>query len=403
MAIYSNALAPQKKIDAAGINRIFIGGLFIFLSFRFNGFDVIPDFVGYIFILSGLNALEEYSPLFKKAKILAAISFLLSFSSIYQVTYPLGETPRWLYFYTPTVGLATMLLHIALHYYIIYGIIALAESAGKENIQYNGRITFKVYCASRVIGFAVNIFALFLGAMQPVTSALIIAAVAIAFIVNICYLVFLRMSYNRLNNAEHIDVKIKDDEHKTKKIATAALSGLLLLVLMFSGGYAYYSHMEKTYLFTPLNFPTVLSREFQREPTNFKKPADIVCIVLDDEGAARFISDRSTINETTKYLINKLCDILERSSPSYINDNPHFGSLGGFFGDEFYIEQEDELTDTKNYNLYFTFDKGEYLRLKLNDKNSDITVNDRKYTLRDEDWRDLLNYIEKTFVIDMDR
>ena len=56
--VYTNA---QEKLDMHGLKKIFIGGLIVFLHFRINGFDIIADFVGYIFMVSGLTDLSKVS------------------------------------------------------------------------------------------------------------------------------------------------------------------------------------------------------------------------------------------------------------------------------------------------------------------------------------------------------
>lgn len=61
-----------------GFKQIVIGLVFLFLNFNINGFDIIPDFVGYIFIWVGLASLSEYHQEFRKAKIFAIILFFLS-------------------------------------------------------------------------------------------------------------------------------------------------------------------------------------------------------------------------------------------------------------------------------------------------------------------------------------
>ena len=89
-------LPPERRLDASGIKWIFVGALVIIFSFRVNGFDIFPNFVGYILVCYGLRQLEEYHPLLRKAKIFAAANLMLSLPEIYSVQYPLGAAPAWL-------------------------------------------------------------------------------------------------------------------------------------------------------------------------------------------------------------------------------------------------------------------------------------------------------------------
>ena len=68
--------AQRLRLDMRGLNRIFIGNLFVFLDFKFNGFDIIPDFIGYLIIISGLTLLSQYHSKYADAKKFALFLFL---------------------------------------------------------------------------------------------------------------------------------------------------------------------------------------------------------------------------------------------------------------------------------------------------------------------------------------
>jgi hypothetical protein len=69
--------------------QIFWGFLFVFLDFTFDGIDLIPDFVGYIFIVIGLRSLSSLSLHFTHAKISAIILFFLSLFTDFSILTPL--------------------------------------------------------------------------------------------------------------------------------------------------------------------------------------------------------------------------------------------------------------------------------------------------------------------------
>ena len=62
---------------------LFIGLLFAHCHFTINGFDLLPDFLGYILVFIGLGQLKTHSPSYEKARpralVLAAVNFILLF------------------------------------------------------------------------------------------------------------------------------------------------------------------------------------------------------------------------------------------------------------------------------------------------------------------------------------
>ena len=61
---------------------IFFGWLLVFLNFTINGFDILPDFIGYLLIFAGVNKLAEKSPYFGEARIFALVMCMVSFSDL---------------------------------------------------------------------------------------------------------------------------------------------------------------------------------------------------------------------------------------------------------------------------------------------------------------------------------
>lgn len=60
------------------------GFFFIMLDFRLQGFDVLPDIIGYILFASGLSVLDSFSEYCCKAKSLNVTMIILSIFSIYE-------------------------------------------------------------------------------------------------------------------------------------------------------------------------------------------------------------------------------------------------------------------------------------------------------------------------------
>ena len=82
-------------MNLKGFIHIIVGLIFLFLNFYINGFDIIPDFVGYIFILVGLNSLSKYHPAFSQASVAAAILLVLSIIGIFQGPATPSSSQAW--------------------------------------------------------------------------------------------------------------------------------------------------------------------------------------------------------------------------------------------------------------------------------------------------------------------
>jgi hypothetical protein len=71
--------------------QIFLGLLFFFLDFTFDKIDLIPDFVGYIFIFIGLRSISSLSLNFIYAKITAILLIFLSLFKDFPILTPLKQ------------------------------------------------------------------------------------------------------------------------------------------------------------------------------------------------------------------------------------------------------------------------------------------------------------------------
>ena len=67
-----------------GLRKFYWGFFFIMLSFRIQGFDILPDFAGYILFAIGFNSLSEKSEHFKVAAKFNMPLVVISLFSIYQ-------------------------------------------------------------------------------------------------------------------------------------------------------------------------------------------------------------------------------------------------------------------------------------------------------------------------------
>ncbi len=78
-----------------GFKRIFWGLLFVVLDIRINSFDLfLPDFVGYILIVSGLGFLAPHDKWFRRARVMAIIMIFFSLTYLVEVKVDSRQAPR---------------------------------------------------------------------------------------------------------------------------------------------------------------------------------------------------------------------------------------------------------------------------------------------------------------------
>jgi hypothetical protein len=133
-----------------GFTLVFWGFLFMF-DFRIQGVDILPNFIGYLLMYVGLQALSSLSPEFGKSKKYAVPLAVLSLFSIYQVQNPVGQfsiTPLSVVSFT--IGLITIFIDLLLVYHLCNGIINLANQQHDHNLQTTASQRWKYYLVYKV-------------------------------------------------------------------------------------------------------------------------------------------------------------------------------------------------------------------------------------------------------------
>ena len=77
--------SPKNQVDF-GFMQICYGLILASFDFRFNGINLIPDFLGFIFIVVGLTKIESLHTKFKTAQLPAASLIPLSLPDIIEFT-----------------------------------------------------------------------------------------------------------------------------------------------------------------------------------------------------------------------------------------------------------------------------------------------------------------------------
>ncbi|MBS4220577.1 hypothetical protein KHA96_19955 [Bacillus sp. FJAT-49711] len=114
---------------ANAFTKIFWGLMLEFLDFKIIQFDILPDFIGYFIIISGLGNLIAFSHHYKKVRMLAIILAILSIPE-----YFIGEINILEGFVSPTSTFLILmassilsLIHLAFIYFLLQGCIELAN------------------------------------------------------------------------------------------------------------------------------------------------------------------------------------------------------------------------------------------------------------------------------------
>ena len=168
-----------------GFGSLFWGFLFMF-DFRIQGVDILPNFIGYLFMYSGLGNLSSYSSEFGNAKKYSIPLAVLSLFSLYQVQNPVGQVtidPLSLGLYS--VGIVTVVLDLLLVYHLCLGIIDLAKDQSNDDLQVLAHHRWKYYLYYKVtftIWFTLGVIAPFLIAIGFIPMLMFSIAVSVLMI-----------------------------------------------------------------------------------------------------------------------------------------------------------------------------------------------------------------------------
>lgn len=121
-------------------------------DFRIQGLDILPNFIGYLFMRSGLRNLSSYSSEFGNASKYSIPLVILSLFSLYQIQTPVGYvTINPIFLGLFAVGMITTVLDLLLVYHLCLGIIDLAKEQFNNTLQELANNRWKYYLICKVI------------------------------------------------------------------------------------------------------------------------------------------------------------------------------------------------------------------------------------------------------------
>lgn len=163
-----------------GFNQLYWGFLFTMLDFRIQGFDVLPDFVGYLLFASGFEILAANSMYFKKASKLNIPMIILSIFTIYER--PKQEPGINIDLLGSIVGIVSLILGLLIIYYLFAGVKEMSVNV-HQDIYEEADIRWRQYLMLQIavmLGFVI-IFIPFLNFLYII--GLLAASVVLMFVI----------------------------------------------------------------------------------------------------------------------------------------------------------------------------------------------------------------------------
>jgi len=141
------AVAHQEMFSRFGL--IFWGLLLVLLDFNINGFDILPDVIGYILVAIGCAGLSNVSPRFSTA---GALSWIMLAVTLIAYFLNGGAATGW--------GFVHLVVDGAMMWFLLGGVMELAASRQRMDLSErasNRRVAYLVLMSlASVSGFAME-------------------------------------------------------------------------------------------------------------------------------------------------------------------------------------------------------------------------------------------------------
>lgn len=145
---------------AAALRRIGWGLLFELIDIRIGYFDILPDFIGYILLASGLSALGALHPPFRRARWAALAMIPLTLPHVLMESTVnlsnMAAVPIMLHGYVQLL----LALHVLLAYWCFDGMLLMARQAGDRQLADTISLRMRFYMAVNVAQLIVYPFVL---------------------------------------------------------------------------------------------------------------------------------------------------------------------------------------------------------------------------------------------------
>ena len=182
---------------AAAYRRMFLGLLLVFLDFRIQFIDILPDFLGYILVYQALGKLTAQHPYFSKGKPFALVLVFLSLVTIIEppnsnlLENSLNEQQLgWI-----LVGQGNLILDLFLFFWLCQGICLLATERGLDVLREKATFRWKFYL---IVTSILLVYTPFTLNLDPAWNMLMIVFLVLQFIILLLLLGLIRTAQREL-------------------------------------------------------------------------------------------------------------------------------------------------------------------------------------------------------------
>lgn len=162
-----------------GFNKLYWGFLFIMIDFKLQGFDVLPDIVGYILFAIGFGILAANSEYFSKASSFNIPMIIISVLSIYEKPAQGGGIQIGSFGAIGVlIGIASLVLNLLVIYNLFMGIKDMANQREQGDLYVEADKKWNQYLILQIAAFGA-----FVLIFIPVIAFVYIIALLIAAII----------------------------------------------------------------------------------------------------------------------------------------------------------------------------------------------------------------------------
>lgn len=164
-----------------GFSKFYWGFLFIMIDFRLQGFDILPNIVGYILFAIGFEILAGNNEHFNKARSFNSPMILLSIFSIYEKPAQGGGIQFGAFgIFGILIGIAAIVLNLLIIYNLFMGIKDMASQQEKMDLYTEAEKRWNQYLYLQIAGIFAFIFILVPPLVLIFIIALLIASIILA-------------------------------------------------------------------------------------------------------------------------------------------------------------------------------------------------------------------------------
>lgn len=134
----------------SGFKGLFWSFLFFF-DFRIQGFDLLPDIIGYCLIYSGVGDLVSQSKHFTAVRKYALLLSIVSLFDIYQIKMPIEQfSIDPVVFFFSLTGILIAIMDLVVIFNLCYGIVEMAGAVGNSKLASVAVVRWRYYLYTKI-------------------------------------------------------------------------------------------------------------------------------------------------------------------------------------------------------------------------------------------------------------